>query len=193
MSRGPKFVLAERLGVTKRTVDNWIARGMPQAPEAAEAWKAMNVIEEPALKGRRAGAGRKLGQKDSYPRASGRRGTETEAPKGSDRAQRLEKLAAGDLSRADLERTLQETKIINAVREADIEAGKLMVAAEAEQAWGELLQAHRTELDGLAGRVESRAGSELRLTNEQGRVLRGIIESEVAALFKRLLEAEWGK
>ena len=59
--------------------------------------------------------------------------------------------------------------MIEAVRNAELEAGRQIAIDEASAAWGELLQAVKGDLEGLPTRVEQKAGAALKLSPEHGK------------------------
>lgn len=168
--------------------------------EAARKWKKLHVNPRPRKGGRLPGAGRKrksepASERASEPGAGG--GGDDKDPvdlEFIDRGERLRRLSRGEtLTRAQIDLTFEETKLLDTVRESQEANGKLFDAGETIAAWGELLQAHKGDCDGMPQRVEAKAGAKLRLSPEQGRVLRGIVEEEIGELFKRLMAAEWMK
>jgi hypothetical protein len=187
VKRAQRERLAKELGCTEKTVSNWLLRGMPATILGAMQWHTAHINPSPKKGGKLPGAGRPLGSRDKEKRSG-------DKPEPAlDRATRLGLLASGGLTKSQIDLTLDETRVIEAVRAAELLAGRQIAVEEVQLAWGELLQGHKADLDGLPGRIEGKAGSSLRLTPENGRKLREIVEAEVLEVFKRLLAGDWKK
>lgn len=189
--------LAPILGVTDRTIRNWIDGGMPTTgtkkykgrdvplidPAAAREWQAKFTNPNPPNGGKLPGGGRPKGSRNTYDEAP----DGDEVTDSADRATRIEKIHNGTATKAEIEFTEAETKALEKLDAYDLSQKRLLVREDVEAAWGETLQSHKMTCHGIGARVESQTVAELALKAEQGQAIRRIVESEIAQAFKELI------
>lgn len=95
--------------------------------------------------------------------------------------------ARGQLTSVDLDQTLDTIKVKDAIREHRRRAGELLDTKECEQAWAELLQNLKDNLDEVPALSETDACAELALTNTQGRRLREIMQERMREALAAML------
>lgn len=206
-ARGPAWAPLKDVGgrltprVSYQAVQSWIKDGFSghrviggvthvHVPSLI-AWRAQFKTDPdaPGHGGRRAGAGRKKGGPAEPRRSAGHDAATRPLPLSEAEIRR--RAAAGTIGRAEIALALDTIKALDAIQAAAVAQGRLLDAEACAAAWGELLQAHKDELDELPGRVEARAAADLSLAPADARALREIIAEEVAAAVRDLLTRDW--
>lgn len=176
---------AKALGVSRPAISNWCENGLPHTMEdgkvaididAALAWKAKHHNPNPPKGGALPGAGRPKGSK-SKPK-------EPEAPP-SERDDRILKVKAGTATKAELDLTLQEGRVLD--EEIDLKAKVLglLKASDVEAAQLRAFTALRSALDGVPAAAAKELAALLNLTQVQ--------QLEALRLIRKMIDRSYGQ